>query len=139
MPAPPHRPYPYSLAQSGLILESLLASCALDEISTAEPGLGALARHLLHAGHVLPALHQRPREEQVLRGGVAFWLYPTGGKGPFEKLEDGRVRKHGLLLTVERGATVGDVLREVEGKLPERGIEHLHVPASVVPEDEDDE
>ncbi|KZT61300.1 hypothetical protein CALCODRAFT_411954, partial [Calocera cornea HHB12733] len=59
--------------------------------------------------------------------GVAFWMYPTGGKGPYEMLPDGRVAKHGLLVTAERGATVEDVVKGVEERMPERGVEHLHV------------
>jgi len=129
---PSNRPYPYNLAQSGLILESLLAVASLDEISTAEPNLGALERYLVHQGRV-----DESSSSRVLGNGVVFWVYPTGGKGPFELLPDGRTLKHGLLLTVEKGATVESVLQSVREKMPERGIEHVHVPSSGTMEDEE--
>jgi hypothetical protein len=99
------------------LLCAILAAGGLDEISTAE---GAVERYVRCSGHV-------DEETQRLQSGVIFWVYPTGGKGPFEELGDGSVLKHGLLLTVERGALLGVVVRKAELFLPKEGIIHEHV------------
>src|SRR3984957_496469 len=96
---------------------AILAAERLDEISTAED---SIERYLRYQGSV---------DEQTgrLQSGVIFWVYPTGGKGPYECLEDGTVLKHGLLLTVERGASLREAVKRAELALPVSGIAHEHV------------
>ena len=119
-----NRPWPYSAATSvgtsngsaRPLLSAILAAGRLDEISTAE---GAIESYIRTQGHV--------DEIGRLRSGLTFWVYPTGGKGPYEETESGEVLKHGLLVTIERGAWVDEAVRRAEEGLPETSISHLHV------------
>jgi len=105
-----------SAGSADTLLCAILAAGRLDEISTAE---GAVERYLLHLGHA--------DESGRLQSGVVFWVYPTGGKGPYEDLEDGTILKHGLLLTVEPGALVKEAAKTAEAALPATGIAHAYV------------
>jgi hypothetical protein len=118
------RSWPYSAAASTgtgagnaeTLLCAILAGGRLDEISNAD---GSIKHYLHGSGHADESGH--------LQSGVIFWVYPTGANGPYEKLGDGSILKHGLLLTVERGASVADALRRAETAFPLSGISHEHV------------
>ena len=40
------------------------------------------------------------------------------------------MKQHGLLVTIEYGAKVVDVVEAIRGALPEEGTAHVHVAAS---------
>jgi hypothetical protein len=90
----------------------------LDEISTAE---GQIEGYIRNRGHVDGVGR--------VQSGLVFWVYPTGGKGPYEETDNGEILKHGLLLTIERGVLLDDAVRRAESALPAEGISHLHLPA----------
>ena len=62
---------------------------------------------------------------------VIFWVYPTGGKGPYEETELGEILKHGLLLTIERGAWLEDAVHRAESAVLATGIAHEYVAARI--------
>lgn len=63
-----------------------------------------------------------------------FWFYPTGLLGPYRELTDDdtgeeRLEKHGLLVTVEEGAQVQDVVRGAMDGLVMGELRHTHIAA----------
>ena len=124
------RQWPYTAASSvgassgnaETLLNAILAAGRLDEISNAED---AIEEYIRATGHVDGAGR--------LQTGVTFWVYPTGGKGPYEETESGEILKHGLLLTVERGALLEDAVHRAESVLLATGpgIAHEHVAARI--------
>ncbi|KAH9475279.1 hypothetical protein JR316_0012390 [Psilocybe cubensis] len=131
--------YPYSVARSydsgsftdenNPLIASLLATDAFDEISTAED-FGAVERYIRNQGRVDSAGRTTI--------GLVFWVYPTGMRGPYHigSLEDhgdhqeegsGRVSTHGLLVTVERGAALGDAVTTIRVECRTSGISHVHI------------
>ncbi|KAH9913668.1 uncharacterized protein B0H18DRAFT_164160 [Fomitopsis serialis] len=52
---------------------------------------------------------------------------PEGLSGPYHEMEDGQVKEHGLLVTIEQGVKVADMLKAVKGAFVEEGTVHVHV------------
>ncbi|KAF8912447.1 hypothetical protein CPB85DRAFT_1197234, partial [Mucidula mucida] len=100
------------------LVSAILTTFELDEISTADEG-DAIRRYIINQGMI--------NGEDVVQRGVMFWVYPTGGKGPYEELEeDGSILMHGLLVTIERGALFEGMVKAIMSDLPEGGIGHIH-------------
>lgn len=72
--------------------------------------------------------YRRDSEDRILDK-IIFWVCPAGQPRPYHEEEDGSVRQHGLLVTVEQGATVMDVVAAVKGAFVDEGTAHVHVPA----------
>ncbi len=105
------------------LVSAILTTFELDEISTADEG-DAIRRYIINQGMI--------NGEDVVQRGVMFWVYPTGGKGPYEELEeDGSILMHGLLVTIERGALFEGMVKAIMSDLPEGGIGHIHFPRQV--------
>lgn len=118
--------YPFQAAQSTAadhpaLLSALLASDAFDEISDADD-FSAVEKYMTSQGRV--------NEAGQITAGFAFWLYPTGMYGPFHLAEDGTVKKHGTLITVERGASIRDAMERVRASVSQDAVRHEHVAAS---------
>ncbi|KAF7430380.1 hypothetical protein PC9H_006085 [Pleurotus ostreatus] len=118
--------YPFQTARSTAadhpaLLSALLASDAFDEISDAD-NFSAVETYM--------ASHGRVNEAGQITAGFAFWLYPTGKNGPFHLAEDGTVKKHGTLITVERGATMRDAMERVRASVNQDEVTHEHIAAS---------
>lgn len=128
--------WPYTVARSSSsssVEEKLLHALLIldhDEISNADD-CEPVERYLVGAG--------RRRKRHLERDGrtersVVFWVYPTGLWGPYRRLTDEetgaeRIEKHGLLLTVEEGALIQDVVQRAREGLVMGEIRHEHVAA----------
>lgn len=120
-------------AQTHPLLPSLLAAAHLDELSSAD-AYAAIASYVRSQGRSSPSPDSTSEHTTV---GLTFWVYPTGLKGPYHVTDEGEVRKHGVLMTVERGASVDEVVRrarealerlEAEGEEGGKGgVGHEHV------------
>ncbi|CCM00712.1 uncharacterized protein FIBRA_02752 [Fibroporia radiculosa] len=118
-------PYPYHTArstneESPALLSALLATEVLDEISTIEDFASA-DRYVVNKGLT--------NGGAVIQRGLIFWLYPTGEHGPTRTMEDGLVRKHGVLITATPGARVEDIKGVIHSALIADTIQHVHIPA----------
>ncbi|KIJ67356.1 hypothetical protein HYDPIDRAFT_84836 [Hydnomerulius pinastri MD-312] len=110
------------------LLAALLAAGDIDEISDAED--------FASVGNYVNGIGHSSRGKTAV--GLVFWLYPTGLHGPTRKLEDGTIEYHGILVTVEPGVDVKEIidglrnrLTKVGGqKVPMEGIGHHHFAAS---------
>ena len=71
----------------------------------------------------------RINSEDRLLDNVTFWVYPAQFSGPYHEADDGSIKQHGLLVTVEQGATVENVMAAVKGGFVDEGTAHVHVPA----------
>jgi hypothetical protein len=116
------RSWPFSNARSTGeenqgVLDCLLATNALDEISSAADFI-AVKEYVEGKGRV--------DETGKTTVGTIFWVYPTGLDGPYHKEEDGRVRRHGVLFTVEASASVEEVVNRARLSLWDT-IFHEHV------------
>ncbi|TCD62548.1 hypothetical protein EIP91_006753 [Steccherinum ochraceum] len=113
--------------QTHPLLPSLLAAAHLDELSSAD-AYAAIASYVRTQGRSTST--STPEHTTV---GLTFWVYPTGLKGPYHVTDEGEVKQHGVLMTVERGASVDEVVRRareaLEGviALDEGGVGHEHV------------
>ncbi|KAF5345535.1 hypothetical protein D9758_011995 [Tetrapyrgos nigripes] len=110
--------------ESQTLLYALLATQKFDEISNAED-FSAVQRHIIAQGKA------SADESGILRTrfGVVFWVYPTGLYGPFRNTEEGEIKEHGLLLTVEPGASVEEAVTRAREALQEGIIVQEHVSA----------
>ncbi|KZT26851.1 hypothetical protein NEOLEDRAFT_1062249 [Neolentinus lepideus HHB14362 ss-1] len=117
---PAHYPFTEvsSSASSQQILAALLASCALDEISNSDD-FEPVDRYIRNRAGV--------DEDGRTRSGVTFWLYPTGLYGPYHVEESGAVRKHGELVTIERGVDVEYACKRAREAFRTEGIGHTHI------------
>ena len=71
----------------------------------------------------------RMNSEDRILDNIIFWVYPAGLSGPHHEAEDGSIRQYGLLVTVEQGAKVVDVITAVKSEFVDEGTAHVHVPA----------
>jgi len=62
--------------------------------------------------------------------GLVFWVYPTGLYGPYHETEDHQIKQHGLLLTVEPGVSIEEVVKRAKAGLKDNVIVHEHVSTS---------
>ncbi|KAH9929843.1 uncharacterized protein B0H18DRAFT_1117367 [Fomitopsis serialis] len=100
------------------LLAAILATGTLTTVAS-EPGLNFRG--------VERWLDAEDRTLKSLR--LVFWVYPEGLSGPYHETEDGQVKEHGLLVTIEQEAKVADMLKAVKGVFVEEGTAHVHVPA----------
>ncbi|KAH9928167.1 uncharacterized protein B0H18DRAFT_264416 [Fomitopsis serialis] len=122
------RPWPYDTARStGTSCTPLLAAIlAADTHNMVASGPGSDFRSVEeHIRGVRPWLDA---EDRTLKS-LVFWVYPEGLSGPYHETEDGQVKEHGLLVTIERGTKVADMMEAVKGAFVEEGTAHVHVPA----------
>ncbi|KZV97437.1 hypothetical protein EXIGLDRAFT_366375 [Exidia glandulosa HHB12029] len=128
--------WPYTVARSpssssagDKLLHALLV-LDHDEISDTDDCEG-VERYLISAGR-----RKKPhldRNGRVHRS-VIFWLYPTGRWGHYRRVRDEetgeeRLEKHGLLITVEEGALIQDVVQRAREGLVMGELRHEHVAA----------
>ena len=62
--------------------------------------------------------------------GVVFWVYPTGLHGPYHETKDRQIKQHGVLLTIEPGVSVAEVVSKARAGLRDDVIivhEHIGV------------
>lgn len=105
-------------------------SLGLPELSSAE-NFCAVETYVRTAGRRNRADDELPENGRTERG-LLFWVYPSRLWGPYRKTVDketGRVKveRHGLLMTVEEGARVGDVLDGAREGLTIGVLRHVHV------------
>jgi hypothetical protein len=105
---------------------ALLATNAFDEISDADD-FASVEEEIRVKGYATKDSGGRTQK------GVVFWLYPTGLYGPYHLLEDGTPECHGMLVTVEPGVHMQEVVSEMKKRLttngvysPPSGITHEH-------------
>ena len=117
------KPWPCSVARSTGekshdLLQALLATSAFDEISNADDftGVQNYARNRGKADH-----------SGKTTVGLVFWVYPTGLYGPYHETEDKQIKEHGVLLTVEPGALVSEVVERARAALKDDIVVHEHV------------
>jgi hypothetical protein len=119
-------PWPISVArttgtQCSALLQSLLATSTFDEISNADD-YASVHRYVKSQG--------RADNSGNTTLGLVFWVYPTGLYGPYHETEDHKIKQHGLLLTVEPGVSVEEVVKRARAGLEDDVIVHEHVGAS---------
>ncbi|KAJ3776114.1 hypothetical protein FB446DRAFT_785392 [Lentinula raphanica] len=127
MSSTPPTPWPLSAARSTgasntNLLHAILATQALDEISTFDD-YAHVRRYISTRGR--PDLDQTGAGRTIR--GLMFWVFPGGKEGPFHETGDGRLKKHGLLVTVEAGSEEEEVVRRVKDGLVDGIIRHEHV------------
>ncbi|RXW21429.1 hypothetical protein EST38_g4436 [Candolleomyces aberdarensis] len=141
-PAAGVRPYPFSQARATgaaypALLAAILAAGTLDEISAGSREADAgIEPYIRGRGFV-------DRNSNRTRCGVIFWLYPTGLHGPYRTDENGELRQHGTLITIEPGADVNEAAQQARQALRRSGIGHVHIRGtgfpSPQPDSEDEE
>ncbi|KAJ3976583.1 hypothetical protein EV361DRAFT_267860 [Lentinula raphanica] len=127
MSSTPPTPWPLSVACSTgasntNLLHAILATRALDEISTFDD-YAHVRRYISTRGR--PDLDQTGAGRTIR--GLMFWVFPGGKEGPFHETGDGKLKKHGLLVTVEAGSEEEEVVRRVKDGLVDGVIRHEHV------------
>lgn len=120
------RKWPFDAARSTgttckPLLAALLASNEKDEISTSSD-FADVEEYIRNQNDV-------DAEDRTTNASM-FWVYPTGYWGPYRETEEGGVKQHGLLVTLERGAKVMEAVKAIRAALPEEGTAHVHVAAS---------
>ncbi len=119
------KPWPLSVARTtgtenyGL-LHALLATSSFDEISDADD-YTAVQRYVKSQG--------RADDSGKTTVGLVFWIYPTGLHGPYHETEYHQIKQHGVLLTVEPGVLVAEVVKRARAVLKDDVIVHEHVSA----------
>jgi hypothetical protein len=100
------------------LLQALLTTTTLDEISNAND-FAAVQNYVKY----------QAKADVFGRTtvGLVFWVYPTGLYGPYHQTEDHRIKQHGILLTVEPGALVADVVNTARAGLVDGVIVHHHI------------
>ena len=121
------RKWPFDTARSTgttckPLLAALLASSVMDEISTSSD--------FADVEQYIRGQHAVTDAEDRTAGALMFWVYPTGYWGPYRETEEGGVKQHGLLVTIERGARVMKAVQAIRAALPKEGTAHVHVAAS---------
>lgn len=122
------RPWPFGTAHStgtecSPLLASILATETLETVAASrESGFQAVEDYIRDGGY-------RMNSEDRILDNITFWVYPAGLSGPYHEAEDGSIKQHGLLVTVEQGAKVVDVVMAVKRDFVEEGTAHVHVPA----------
>ncbi|KAH9832932.1 uncharacterized protein C8Q71DRAFT_244822 [Rhodofomes roseus] len=121
-------PWPFDIARSTgttyrPLLAAILATDTLPTVPVAPDGGFQAIGEYLRSGEYLMDAEDRSLER------ITFWVCPAGTAGLFHEAEGGEVKEHGLLVTVERGAKVDDVVEAVKGAFVEEGTAHVHVPA----------
>ncbi|EIN13469.1 hypothetical protein PUNSTDRAFT_129151 [Punctularia strigosozonata HHB-11173 SS5] len=116
------KPWPCTVArstgtQSKDLLYSLLATADFDEISSADD-FNAVKEYISGRGAI--------NQLGLTTVGLTFWVYPTGLHGPYHITDEGNVEEHGLLLTVESGVAVGDIVEHARAGLKETLV-HEHI------------
>ncbi|PCH38904.1 hypothetical protein WOLCODRAFT_158435 [Wolfiporia cocos MD-104 SS10] len=118
--------YPFTAARTSgddpssqaLLASILAAGGSIDEISNIEDFEG-VERYLTGSG--------RASADGRIKFGLVFWLYPTGMYGPYHITEEGEVKRHGTLMTVEPGARISTVMERARAALRTEGIGHEHI------------
>ena len=105
------KPWPLSVARStgaenNDLLHALLAASTFDEISNADD-FTAVEGYIQNQGRV--------DDSGKTTVGLVFWVYPTGLHGPYHETEDRQIKQHGVLLTVEPGVSVAEVVSRARG------------------------
>ena len=54
-------------------------------------------------------------------------MYPTELHGPYHETEDHQIKQHGVLLTVEPGVSVAEVVRRARAGLRDDVLVHEHI------------
>ena len=119
------KPWPLSVARTtGMenygLLQALLAASTFDEISNADDYAG-VQRYVKAQG--------RADDLGKTTVGLVFWVYPTGLYGPYHETEYHQIKQHGVLLTVEPGVSVAEVVKRAKEGLKDDVIVHEHVSA----------
>ncbi|KAH9910511.1 uncharacterized protein B0H18DRAFT_196454 [Fomitopsis serialis] len=104
----------------------LAAILATGTLTTVASGPGSNLRGVEE--HIRGVERWLDAEDRTLKS-LVFWVYPEGLSGPYHEMEDGQVKEHRLLVTIERGVKVADMLKAVKGAFVEEGTVHVHVPA----------
>lgn len=118
-----HKPWPFSTSRStgtenSSLLQALLATSCFDEISNIDDFTG-IRDYVRNRGRV--------DDSGTTTIGLVFWVYPTGLHGPYHEKEDGQIQQHGILLTIEEGASVARVVETVRACMPSDTIVHVHI------------
>ncbi|KAF5345000.1 hypothetical protein D9757_001473 [Collybiopsis confluens] len=118
------KPWPLSVARSTGsenqdLLHALLCSSAIDEISDVDD-YDAVRSYATHQG-------LKADESGKIAIGLIFWVYPTTLHGPYHENERRGIEKHGVLLTVESGASVDEVVKRVKDGVRPNEIVHVHI------------
>ncbi|EPS98138.1 hypothetical protein FOMPIDRAFT_1079436, partial [Fomitopsis schrenkii] len=100
------------------LLAALLASSVIDEVETSSDF--ADVKRYIRSQYTVDA-------EGRTTGASMFWVYPAGYWGPYRETEEGGVKQHGLLVTIESGAKVEEAVKAIRDSLPEEGTAHIHV------------
>lgn len=119
--------YPYTVARStgtaypALLAALLAAPLNIDEVSSAEDFV-AFEQYVIH--------HCMPDENGITQSGHLVWLYPEGLYRTYHETEEGNIEHHGLLVTIERGARLSDVVERARSCLRGGVLAHEHVAAA---------
>ncbi|KAF9806871.1 hypothetical protein IEO21_08493 [Rhodonia placenta] len=122
--------FPYAIARSTgtecapLIAALLAAQISLDEISDAED-YTPFTEYIKNRG--------RAGDDGKIRNGIIVWLYTTGLHGPYHETDDGGIEHHGVLLTIESGAKVEDIVARARAALRHGVISHEHIEGEALP------
>ena len=116
------KPWPLSVSRStgtenSSLLHALLAASTFDEISNIDD-YATVQAYAASAG--------RANDSGMTTVGIVFWVYPTGLHGPYHETDDGQIEQHGVLLTVEAGAPVAEVVETARARLTS-AIVHAHI------------
>ncbi|KAH9837991.1 uncharacterized protein C8Q71DRAFT_571752 [Rhodofomes roseus] len=121
------RKWPFNTARSTgtecmPLLAALLAASALDEISTSLHDFSDVEGFIRGRGRI-------DAEDRTLDASL-FWVYPSSFWGPFRETEEGGVKQHGLLVTIERGAKVTEAMEAIKANFQQDGTAHVHIAAA---------
>ncbi|KAF5389087.1 hypothetical protein D9757_004952 [Collybiopsis confluens] len=116
------KPWPFSVARSTGsenrdLLHALLCSSVIDEISNVDD-YDAVRSYAIHQGKV--------DASGKIAIGLIFWVYPTTLCGPYHENERHEMERHGVLLTVEPGTSVEEVVRRAKD-VQYHDIVHEHI------------
>ena len=116
------KPWPLSVSRStgtenSSLLHALLAASTFDEISNIDD-YATVRAYVASTG--------RANDSGMTTVGIVFWVYPTGLHGPYHETDDGQIEQHGVLLTVEAGAPVAEVVETARARLTS-AIVHAHI------------
>lgn len=117
-----------SAPRDDALLEALL-TLGLPELSSAED-FCAVETYVRTAGRRNARDDELPADAHTQRA-LLFWVYPARMWGPCREAMDKEtglltVQRHGLLMTVEEGAFVGEVLEQAREHLRVGTLRHVH-------------